>query len=283
MAGDKYTATVANVMTEPDKPATVETHTISVFLDRPTQATNSLAAVEQPSTSDSGNPFLPTNPSRQSPIQVPTLTPGETFTYSGMLISLASDGGHLITGTRTQAVALPPSVTPPAGSPVANQQVKAKPADGLTSQRTSSLDVKPGVSLVVTWRSSPVAASEAPVTAGVSNTVIAQPFRTLQSSGIPSEGQSAVAEQSFTRNHPLAASGNVSVSGTAVSLGPGLPSIVMGTNVQATGSHGNGSPRYELSNGTSPLAFQGYAARAHVMWGGSVTIAFSALLSMFFV
>lgn len=151
------------------------------------------------------------------------------------------------------------------------------------SQPTNSPNVKSGVSLTKTGKSTLGAAGEAPDTARASDKAIAQPFGTTQSSGLPSESQSAVAEQSFIQSHPLAASGIVVVSGTLVSLGPGLPSIVMGTQVQATGSHGIGSPSRGLSNGTSPLAFQGSATRAHIMWGGFVTIASVALISMLLV
>ena len=101
-----------------------------------------------------------------------------------------------------------------------------------------------------------------------------------------SEGQSVVAEgqqQSLIHDHPVAASGIVPMSGTVVSRGSGLPSTVMGTQVQATGSQGTGSPSRGLFNGTSPLAFQGYATRAQVMWGRFATIAFFALVSMWFV
>ena len=270
-------------MTEPDKPATAEVHTISVFLDRSTQATNLLAAIKQPYTSDSGNPVLLTNSPRQSLIQLPTLMQEQGLTYSGTLISLASDGSQITVGTSTEAVALSPSAARHDGMIPVPQPYQAISTDSSTSQPVDSLTLKLAISLTKTGISTHVAASEALVTAGVSNTVIAQPFGTLQSSGIPSEGQSALAEQSFTPSHPLAASGNVSVSGTVVSLGPGLPSIVMGTQVQATGSHGTGSPSYGLFNSTSPLAFQGYATRAHVTWGGFVIIAFVGLISIYLV
>ena len=298
-------------MTEPDKPATAEFHTVSVFLNSPTQDTNLPASMKEPSKLDGGNQVLLTEPSGLPDIHGQTITLGEALTQSGTLISPASDGSQLIVGTSTHAVALSPSITGHAAVPAEFQPIQAIPADGLTPQPTNNPTLEPGLSLTRAGTSTPDTTSKALVlpaefpeqpdiqgqtlTPGEALTQSGT-FISLASDGsrlivgastlLVSEGQSKVAEgqqQSFMQSRPLAASGNVFVSGTLLSLGPGLSSIVMGTQVQATGSHGTGSPSRGLSNSTSPLAFQGYATRAHVIWGGLVTVTFSALLSIIFV
>ena len=231
-------------------------------------------------------PVLQTNPPGRFLIQGQTLTPGEAVTGSGTLISLASDGSQLIVGKSTHAVALAPSVTRNSGMLSVLQPLQAIPANTLTPQPTDGLTLKSGYSSTIIGPSALVAANESPIIAGASNTVIARPSGTTQSTELPSKGQSAVDEgqqQSFIHSRPVAASGSVFVSGTLVSLGPGLPNIVMGTQVQTTGSHGTGSSSRGFSNGTSTFAFQGYGTRVQVTWGRFVTIAFFALISMFLV
>lgn len=246
MAGDECKATVADAMTDPSKPVATEVNSNRVSPDRPAQVTNLAAPIKQPFKADSGDPVLPMNSPGHSLLGGQMLTPGEALTYSGTLISLASDGSQLIVGTSTHAVALPPSVTHQAGIPVVDLQDVALPA----------------------------------------GTVVAQALETAQSSNSPSEGQSAVAEgqqQSLLYSHTVTTGGIVSVFGPPISLAPGLPSIVMATNVQATCSHGIGSSSSRLSNGTSPSAFQGSARRVHVIWRWLLLIAFVALMLIHFV